>query len=204
MEQILALYHSTENNLTSSIVIDLIKRAISNKTIFGFAEFYEPLRLKQQQGLQLSPQALQWLDILQIFTYGTWHDYVVLRDDTMVDSFPDLDPAQIKKLRQLTLVTLASKTKSLSYDDIKVALQLEEEQIEPMIIDTIYAELLDGRIDTKNREVDVLRVAGRDATAERIQEIQEILKDWDSFAVNLLQKTQKDINEAQEIVNKTS
>lgn len=216
MEQILALYKSTENRLNSTIVIDLIKKATSHKSIFGFAEFYEPLRAKQLQ-IQLEQKqepsnekqglnslACQWIDILQVFTYGTWDDYKVLRDDSMSDTFPELNETQTTKLRQLTVVTMASETESLMYDLIKEKLQLSsDEEVERLIIDTVYADLLDARLDTRNKIVEVLQVAGRDASPERLDEISKILTEWDQLALSLLRKTQETIGKSKEHVRNT-
>lgn len=219
MEQILALYKSTESRLNSTMVIDLVKKATAHKAIFGFAEFYVPLRAKQQQLLQqasatqddsvvpLSALANAWIDILEVFTYGTWSDYEALRhkhegaDAMGTAQFPELSAAQAKKLRQLTLVTLASGSETLAYGAISGALGVAETEVEGIVIDTIYAELLEARLDTQRRTVRVLGVAGRDASAARLEEIGAILEDWDALALGLLRRTQVGIDKSKQHVS---
>lgn len=230
MEQILALFDST-TTLSSSIVIQLVQKAISHKSIFGFAEFYEPLRARQRAASEdhINQQAKIWIDILEVYTYGTWKDLCALKEKTdkkegttnaeQGERFPELNKAQLKKMKQLTLVTLASMAETLEYETISEALQpawksgSEEDsemkgtgsdekvwldaEIEPLVIDTIYTDMLEARIHSREREIEVLRVSGRDVSIDRLEEISNILTDWDEMAMELLRKTRESIESAQ-------
>ncbi|VVT48456.1 uncharacterized protein SAPINGB_P001788 [Magnusiomyces paraingens] len=187
MEQILTLYHSTESRLTSSIVIDLVKRATGNRSIYGFAEFYEPLRARTgvlSQANALSEAAEAWVDVLEVFTYGTWKDYVGLGYRA-----PELNEAQITKLRQLTLVSLAGRSARLGFDEIVEATGVEVGQVEGLVVDAVYADLLDARVDTKEQAVVVARAVGRDANKERLAELGRVLGSWEGLAVGLIRET---------------
>lgn len=226
MEQILALFDTSKAHLSSSVVIQLVQRATSHKSIFGFAEFYEPLRSRQRElpADTLNSSANLWIDILEIFTYGTWADLCELSAKHLSNrtedkaAFPELNQAQIKKIKQLTLLTLASQKESLEYDELKDALRptlehrdLEmqgteqkdelEGEIEPLIIDTIYSDLLDARLDSRGRTIEVKWAAGRDVSPERLEEITSILANWDEMALRMLRQTQESIEAAKGIVN---
>lgn len=260
MEQILALFNSSPS-LSSSIVIQLVKRATSHKSIYGFSEFYEPLRARQHansRDTSLSKLAELWIDILEVFTYGTWSDLLELKYKTNAKSasgsnsgnkdhnsspdnsqdindedqvlFPELNEIQLKKMKQLTLVSLAGRSETLTYNVIKEALQPAwatnedsemkgtggtgeegeddyhtkdtlESEIEPLVIDTIYADLLDARIHSREREVEILWAAGRDVSPKRLEEISNIFTNWNDMALNLFRQTQESIDTAKVIVN---
>jgi hypothetical protein len=102
---------------------------------------------------------------LEIFCYGTWGDYH--RPDTNNDKqspLPPLTPAQAKKLRQATAVSLASaaplaSARALPYGQLMPALGIDTESAleDFLVADCIYAGLLRGRLDGVGR---VLAVEG--------------------------------------------
>lgn len=198
MEQILALYHSTENRLSSTIVIDLVKRATSNKKIFGYAELYEPLRARLPM-LDLTPQAHRWVDILQIFTYGQWRNYKEFLSDSMDDSLPELTAPQVHKLKQLTLLSLCAVADVVPYSTIKAALDLDAEELEPLIIDTVYSGQLTAKLDTAAQAVEVTEVCGRDVDSARLAEICATLDEWEAKTALILKTTQAQIAQTRSV-----
>lgn len=195
MEQILALYQSTEHRLSSSIIIDLVKRATSSKKIFGFAELYEPLQ-ERRPTLDLSPEANWWIDILQIFTYGQWKDYKEFLSDSMDESSsPELNKEQVAKLKQLTLLSLCATADIIPYSAVQEQLDLEAEELEPLIIDTIYSGRLTAKLDTAQRVVEVMEVSGRDVDSARIDEICSTLDQWEAKTAEILSSTQRQIED---------
>ena len=55
------------------------------------------------------------------------------------------------KLRQLSLVSLAHASKKVSYEELQLALGITNvRELEDLIIDTIYAGILEGRLDQLN------------------------------------------------------
>lgn len=194
MEQILSLYKSTENNLSSPIIIDLIKRATSNKKIFGYAEIYEPIHTRQPS-LELSAQACSWINILRIFTYGRWNDYKEMLNNSMDETFPDLTEAQTTKLKQLSLLSLCASSDVVPYQEIQQALDLSAEELEPLVIDTIYSGNLTAKLDTQNQTIEVARVAGRDVDADRLNEICSILDQWEEKTSAIVNNTQQHIEQ---------
>lgn len=84
-----------------------------------------------------------------------------------------------KKLKHLTILTLANQRKTLPYDELMVELDIKNvRHLEDLIIEAIYAELINGKLDQKNRQLEVDYAVARDIQTENIQEIVKILSEW--------------------------
>lgn len=113
-------------------------------------------------------------DLLQIFAYGTYADFIEHRQ-----SFPQLSDAQLNKLRQLTLVTLASKMKHIKYTTLLAELGLVHvRQLEDLIIEAIYANVIQGKLDQKNQMLEVDSAMGRDVKPEEVDKMINTLANW--------------------------
>jgi hypothetical protein len=56
------------------------------------------------------------------------------------DSLPDVSPKQLKKLKQLTIVTLAKQSKVVPYATLQENLAIENlRELEDLVIESIYA-----------------------------------------------------------------
>ena len=67
--------------------------------------------------------------------------------------FPPRLQAQTK-LRQLTIVGLASAKKHIDYETLLMELDLADvRELEDLIIDVIYADIIRGKLDQKNKQV---------------------------------------------------
>lgn len=76
-------------------------------------------------------------ELLNIFAYGTFKDYVEKKGAL---NLPDLTPAQTKKLKYLTIVTLSEKDKCIPYQVLRTELSIVEiRELEDLIIEAIYA-----------------------------------------------------------------
>lgn len=125
--------------------------------------------------------------------YGTLADY-----QDRPDAYPPLSPAHLAKLRQLTLVTLASQSRMLSYRHLVDALQLSSDvagsssstpndtlaptmirKLEDAIIEAMYSGLVAGKLDQKKLRFHVDSVMGRDvAGQEELKGMEEQLREW--------------------------
>ncbi|KAK5992881.1 COP9 signalosome complex subunit 7a [Cladobotryum mycophilum] len=124
---------------------DLVTRATSAPNTFLFAEL---LQTPQIQALADSPEFTSHLTLLQIFSYGTYETYHATPD------LPALSETQTLKLRQLSLLTLASDRSSLSYDALERALGLSSaREVEDLVITAIYAGLLHATLDPARQAV---------------------------------------------------
>ena len=198
MEQLLTLLKSTPT-ISSPIVVDLIKRATANPKIFGYAELYHELTsaLHVGGGVELSPAATQWVEYLRMFTYGSWADYKAHISDSIDESLPT------RKLKQLTLLKLCatSNAESIPYVELSQALELGSasdggvDELEQLVIETIYSGKLTAKLDTKNQALEVFQVtAGSDVDEKRLDEIIAVLDQWDEHTCALLEQVEASID----------
>ena len=119
----------------------LIQQVLSNKKIFVFGEL---LSLPSVAALRDS-EYVKSFKCLELFAYGTYMDYVANPGD-----FIELTDAMRMKLRQLTIVSLAEHNKIIPYSDLQRHLEIEElRELEDLIIETINAGLVTGKLDQK-------------------------------------------------------
>lgn len=125
------------------------------------------------QALQEGEFAVSF-NTLQLFAYGTVSQYFENRV-----SYLELNPQQLLKLQQLSLVTLGATSKILHYADLMKALHVENMRVlEGIIIETIYADLIQGTMNQQRRELHVFSVSSRGVHADDINAIVASLKQW--------------------------
>lgn len=138
--------------------------------------------------------------LLQLFAYGTVSDYVSSAPGT----YPTLNVAQEEKLRHLTLISLASKRRTLSYSTLTSQLGLTTDSTDPsartaassagpsrtihartmrrledVIIGAIYSGIVSARLDQLRQRVEVESVMGRDIVGtEQLAGLATALHDW--------------------------
>lgn len=191
MDQVLGLYHTVENNLSPVIAVDVIKRAISQDKLYCFGELYEKLSAKVNTTRELGEDAnvLAWMKVLEVFTYGTWSDYIGMGDRVA------LDDKQTKKLKQLSLASLAAESKQLKYDVIGQQLQIEKPDLEAFLVDSIYDRVVVGKLDTKRQFLEITNVVGRDVNGRRLDEMETILNQWVSRTEDILESSMTHVDE---------
>lgn len=120
--------------------------------------------------------------MLQIFSYGTYETY------KSTPNLPQLSDAQTLKLRQLTLLSLASDRSKLSYSALQNALGLSStREIETLIITAIYAGLLDATLDPARQAVQVTSVAPlRDLSPGSVPHMIAALDNWSDRCTSTL------------------
>ncbi|TQS32012.1 hypothetical protein Golomagni_07686, partial [Golovinomyces magnicellulatus] len=178
MEQTKALnalepYLALSKSATSArAAADLIERATSDPNTFIFAEL---LQTPQIQALETSDSPSHFT-LLQIFSYGTFEAY------HSTQNLPSLNDAQTLKLRQLTLLSLASDRTNLSYEVLQRALGLiSTRDVESLVITAIYAGLLDATLDPARQTLQVTSVAPlRDLAPASVPDLIASLDNWSS------------------------
>jgi COP9 signalosome complex subunit 7 len=159
LEPFLALSKSATSPRAAA---DLITRATSAPNTFIFTELLET---PQIQALASSDEFAPYLTLIRIFSYGT---YASLSE---ASNLPTLNDAQKLKLRQLSLLSLArdanihpnqpgDSAPVLGYASLLARLDLgSPRELEELVISTIYAGLIDAKLDPKNELVRTNRVA---------------------------------------------
>ncbi|TFY71403.1 hypothetical protein EVG20_g1619 [Dentipellis fragilis] len=109
-----------------------------------------------------------------LFAYRTYQDYLQHRD-----ALPQLSPTQITKLKHLSLVSFAMERRILPYSDLLQALQISTiRELEDLIIDAIYLDILRGKLDQKEQQFEVEYTMGRDLEPDKIGAVLRSLEDW--------------------------
>lgn len=155
LEQYLILAHSAKGKACEA----LIMQAIGNPHTYVFGEL---LRYVEQAGV-----SQEYLNLIEIFTYGTYQDYLRLQPN-----IPELSVSQLKKLKMLTLSSLASENTVLYYHNLQTILNIASvRELEDLIIDSIYEGLINGKIDHKVSALKVMSSFGRDVRPNKIKDL---------------------------------
>ncbi|CEM34150.1 unnamed protein product [Vitrella brassicaformis CCMP3155] len=155
----------------------LITQVLEHPGVFTFGELLELPSIKEYE--KSSPEAHKQVALLKLFAYGTLEEYKARRE-----LFPaaDLSPAMYRKLRMLTVTSMASNSTLLTFDALATALDLEPgntRQLENIIIETIYAELVEGKMDQEKQCFAVSGVASRDVRLPQdLDDMIDILGKW--------------------------
>ena len=125
----------------------------------------------------------------QLFCYKILHSKVL---------FGELNGSQEKKLKQLTIVSLASKIKGLPYSLLMEQLEIETvRQLEDMVLDTFYQGLVQGKLDQSNKIVQIDTVAGRDVRRNDLEGMNDKLLQWSERSKKVLSTIDQQIHAAQ-------
>eukprot|EP01064_Diplonema_japonicum_P001347 TRINITY_DN10860_c0_g1_i1.p1 TRINITY_DN10860_c0_g1~~TRINITY_DN10860_c0_g1_i1.p1 ORF type:complete len:243 (+),score=60.17 TRINITY_DN10860_c0_g1_i1:47-775(+) len=158
-------------NSRGKATAQLVNEALSAPNVFVYGEL---LAIPTVQQLSEDAETKPVHDLLSIFTYGTYLDYKEKRD-----TLPELTPAQLDKLRQLTIVSKASKSRNLTYDDLAESLDISDVRVlEDTVIDAITNNLLQAKLDQAARNVEVADVIGRDVLPADIDAMIDTLTKW--------------------------
>ncbi|CCM06341.1 uncharacterized protein FIBRA_08595 [Fibroporia radiculosa] len=156
----------------------LVQDATSAPGVFVFAELLE---LPNVQELANSENS-SYFSLLQLFAYKTFPDYLQHRD-----ALPALNDAQTIKLKHLTLVSLAMESRILPYSQLLDTLQMPGiRELEDLIIDAIYLDVIRGKLDQKEQQFDVEFTMGRDLEPGKIEQLLASLQNWASTSSAVL------------------
>lgn len=156
LEYYLALIASSKGVALQNLIRDLL----ASSGIYVFAEI---LQAKPVQELAAHPTDASYYELLEIFAYGTWKDYRERQAH-----LPELNEQQISKLKLLSIITRASRSRIIPYSELLEELEIDGAQaVEELIIDGIYSGLLGGRLDQKYSRVEVETSVGRDVRLKK-------------------------------------
>ncbi|KAJ6541739.1 hypothetical protein B0H19DRAFT_864421, partial [Mycena capillaripes] len=122
--------------------------------VFVFAELLE---LGNIQELAKHETHSKSFVLLELFAYKMYEDY--MQNPT---AYPSLNATQTTKLNHLSLITLASSRRILPYANLLRLLDTPfVRELEDLVIDAIYLDVLRGRLDQKKEQVEVEYTMGR-------------------------------------------
>lgn len=112
--------------------------------------------------LENNPQYHQYYELLKLFAYGNYRDYLgkldigveisvifcIVNENFLIakeNSLPPLSANSIMKLRHLSIVSLASKCRTIPYRTLCEHLGIDNiRELEDLIIEAFYADVLKG------------------------------------------------------------
>ena len=99
------------NGTKGAAAVNLIQQVLEDSGVYVFGELLDQPNIG---ALDKTEQGDGYLRLLKIFAYGTYPDY--LRES---GSLPPLTDLMKKKLRLLTIATMATKAKLLKYANLQ-------------------------------------------------------------------------------------
>ncbi|EIN13120.1 hypothetical protein PUNSTDRAFT_94087 [Punctularia strigosozonata HHB-11173 SS5] len=157
----------------------LAQDATAAPGVFVFAELLELPGIRE---LANNAQYAKQYALLQLFSYKTYQDYSLHKDD-----YPPLNQAQITKLKHLSLVSLAADRRILPYADLLRFLDMPTiRDLEDLVIDAIYLDILRGKLDQKEQQLEVEYTMGRDLAPGKVEHVLAALKDWATTTSSVL------------------
>jgi len=167
LEQFILLSKSAKG----AAAAELIHNVLEAPGVYVFAEILEMPNIKE---LENNPAHQPYLNLMKLFAYGTYRDYLQNKA-----SLPELNPAQTKKLKHLTLVSHATRSKCIPYTRLLDELGISNvRELEDVIIEAIYADIIRGKLDQKNSQLEVDYAIGRDIRPTDLGPIANTLEKW--------------------------
>lgn len=167
--------------------VGLVKQALEAPGVYVFGEL---LDMPNILDLETTPH-VPYLRLLTLFAYGTYRQYSENKAD-----YPELTDIMQRKLRLLTVVSLATESKLIAYERLQEELEMENvRDLEDLVIQGASAGVVFGKLDQKNKHFEVDSFIGRDLKKEDIGDIVNVLGSWcdtcDSILLNIENQVDK-------------
>ncbi|GBF99519.1 COP9 signalosome complex subunit [Raphidocelis subcapitata] len=175
MQQYLLLAKSARGRA----LCELINKATAEPGLFAFGELLDTPSIAELRQGEHAPFVM----LLELFCYGTWPDYA----DHQA-RLPPLNEQQQLKLKQLTIISLATEEKTLPYDRLMTVLGISSvRELEDFLIaHCFYSGALRGKLDQAARSLQVHQALSRDVRPERLPRLAAALDSWLATATGLL------------------
>ncbi|XP_054978464.1 COP9 signalosome complex subunit 7b isoform X1 [Sorex araneus] len=172
LEQFILLAKGTSGSALTALISQVLEAP-------GVYVFGELLELANVQELAEGANAA-YLQLLNLFAYGTYPDYIGgWGRAANKESLPALSTAQQNKLKHLTIVSLASRMKCIPYSVLLKDLEMRNlRELEDLIIEAVYTDIIQGKLDQRNQLLEVDFCIGRDIRKKDINNIVKTLHEW--------------------------
>ncbi|TMW60542.1 hypothetical protein Poli38472_000584 [Pythium oligandrum] len=178
-------------NARGRACVALIQQALSNKKLFVFRELLDMPNVQALKGTEHD----SYFQLLEIFCFGKYRDYLAEKD-----VLPALNPAHIQKLRKLTTLSLAQKSKIVPYETLMKELDVTTiRELEDILIDTIYSGLVQGKLDQKSKSLIVKYAVGRDTQNADVDLMIEKLTNWQIEATTICERINSILSHADKL-----
>eukprot|EP00811_Abedinium_folium_P036747 NODE_9427_length_1425_cov_4.754237.p1 GENE.NODE_9427_length_1425_cov_4.754237~~NODE_9427_length_1425_cov_4.754237.p1 ORF type:complete len:278 (-),score=112.98 NODE_9427_length_1425_cov_4.754237:442-1275(-) len=160
----------------------LVRQALDHSGVFVFGELLDCPNVQALRAV--GTEGKQLVDLLEIFAYGTYPEY---RARCAAGELPELPKAQRRKLQLLTVASLATREKRVAFSDLEKALEINTpRELEDLIIESVYQNLIVGRMDQESRCLVVESVFCRDCRDEDLDYIIRTLESFQGSARQML------------------
>ncbi|PWY80669.1 hypothetical protein BO70DRAFT_337623 [Aspergillus heteromorphus CBS 117.55] len=180
LEALQPFVHLANSNSATSprFTTNLITNATSSPNTYVFAELLETPAIQALRAPDTPDEYKGYLTLLEIFAWGTWQDYQA------TPNLPPLNETQTLKLRLLSLLTLSTTLKPLTYNSLMSALSITAPlDLESLVTKAIYSSLITARLSpaTNPPTVNVTAVAPlRDVKPQSLGPMVSILTQWET------------------------
>jgi COP9 signalosome complex subunit 7 len=162
------------NGAKGAAAVGLVQQVLESPTVYVFGELLDHVNIKDLETNTTVNQANGYFNLLNIFAYGTYSDYL-----SAEAGLPSMTEAMRKKLRLLTIATVATKEKTIKYEELQTALGIQSiRELEDLIIEGANNSVLKGKLDQKSKHFEVDYAMGRDIRKSDIGQITETLQQW--------------------------
>ncbi|KAL2005660.1 hypothetical protein VTN00DRAFT_10153 [Thermoascus crustaceus] len=179
LEALQPFVHLANSTNTSSprFIANIITNATSNPHTYVFAELLETPTIQSLQSPDTPDEYKGYLKLLEIFAWGTWEEY------QSTPNLPPLNHEQTVKLRLLSLLTLSTTLRPLTYGSLMKALSIPTpSDLESLVTRAIYSSLITARLSpaTNPPTVHVSSVAPlRDIRPQTVATMISVLSEWE-------------------------
>jgi COP9 signalosome complex subunit 7 len=180
IEALQPFIHLARSNNAGSprFIANLITNATSSTQTYVFSELLELPTIQALRSPDTPAEFKGYLKLLEIFAWGTWQEYQT------TPNLPELNPEQTLKLRLLSLLTLSTTIKPLTYSALMTALSTPTKaELESLVTTAIYASLITARLSPASNppSVNVTAVAPlRDVQPQSLPKMIADLSEWES------------------------
>ncbi|KGO64541.1 hypothetical protein PITC_093810 [Penicillium italicum] len=180
LEALQPFIHLARSNSAGSprFIANLITNATSSTQTYVFAELLELPAVQALRSPDTPAEFKGYLKLLEIFAWGTWQEYQT------TPNLPELNTEQTLKLRLLSLLTLSTTIKPLTYSALMTALGAPTKaELESLVTKAIYASLITARLSPASNppSVNVTAVAPlRDVQPQSLPKMIANLSEWES------------------------
>merc|ERR1719481_2426115 len=141
------------------------------------------------QDLENTPHS-KYLALLNLFAYGTYKSLA-----ESAGSLPEMTDLMTRKLRLLTVVSLAEQNKLLPYSLLMSELEINTvRELEDLVIEGISAGVIQGKLDQKSSHFEVDYVIGRDIRKSDIGSIVSVLNAWCDNCDNMIKGIESQVD----------
>ncbi|KAF9971219.1 COP9 signalosome complex subunit 7a [Actinomortierella ambigua] len=184
-------YLALSKSAKGAACVQLIRDVLAAPGVYVFGELLDMPNVAE---LKNNPDHASYHKLLEIFSYGTYQDYQQGKAN-----LPELTDAQRIKLQQLSIVTLSEQTRAIPYKDLLTYLDISNvRQLEDLIMDAIYQDVLKASLDQKLKQVEVQSAMGRDLRPGQAQQMLATLAEWKQRSETLLRELDSKMNQVVE------